>query len=71
MEKQHFKLNNQNIENLTIFSEILKKDVSGIINQALEEFFENEQKKLLEKTQENESAMTNLDFNEFWDDMDI
>jgi hypothetical protein len=37
----------------------------------LELYFQNEQKKLLEKNLENENAMTNLDFNEFWDDVDI
>ena len=71
MEKQHFTLTSDNLENLTIFGEILKKDRSFIINKALEEFFENEQKKLLEKNIENENAMTNLDFDEFWDDVEI
>jgi len=71
MEKQHFTLTSDNLENLSIFGEILKKDTSFIINKALEEFFDNEQKKLLEKNIENENAMTNLDFDEFWDDVDI
>ena len=71
MEKQHFTLTSDNLENIGIFSEILKTDTNGIINKALEEFFENEQKKLLEKNIENENAMTNLDFNEFWDDVEI
>ena len=71
MEKLHLTLSNDNIENLSIFGEILKKDTSDIINIALEEFFINEQKKLLEKNIENENAMTNLDFNEFWDDVEV
>ena len=71
MEKQHFTLTSDNLENLSIFGEILKKDTNFIINKALEEFFDNEQKKLLEKNIENENAMTNLDFDEFWDDVDI
>ena len=71
MEKQHFILTSDNIENLSIFGEILKKDTNFIINKALEEFFDNEQKKLLEKNIENENAMTNLDFDEFWNDVDI
>ncbi len=60
-----------NMQNLQTFSELLKKDPSTIINEALEEYFEKEQKKLLEKNLEDENAMTNLDFNEFWDDVDI
>ncbi len=71
MEKQHFTLTSDNLENLSIFGEILKKDTNFIINKALEEFFDNEQKKLLEKNIENENAMTNLDFDEFWNDVDI
>jgi predicted transcriptional regulator len=64
-------INDYNYENLQTFSEILKKDPSTLINEALEQFFENEQKKLLEKNIEDENALTNLDFDEFWDDVDI
>ena len=42
-----------------------------ILHEALEQYFDNEQQKLIEKNQENDNAMTNLDFNEFWDDVDI
>jgi hypothetical protein len=64
-------INQANGENLESFSEILKKDKSTIINEALELYFEVEQKKLLEKNLADENAMTNLDFDEFWDDVDI
>ena len=42
-----------------------------MMNEALENYFEEAQKKLLEKNIENENALTNLDFNEFWDDVEI
>ena len=71
MEKRNFTLNSENLENLDSFSEILKKDFSTIINEALEDYFEKEQKKLLEKNLEDENAMTNLDFDEFWNDVEI
>ena len=71
MEKRNFKLSSDNLDNLQNFSEILKKDTSKIINEALEDYFEKEQKKLVEKNTENENTMTNLDFNEFWDDLEI
>ncbi len=64
-------LSADNIENLQTFSSILNKDINKMLNEALEEYFENAQKKLLEKNLEDDSAMTNLDFNEFWDDVDI
>lgn len=71
MENRNFTLSEDNLENLQTYSEILNKDYSSIMNQALEEFFLNQEKKLLEKNIENENAMTNLDFNEFWDDVEI
>ena len=71
MEKENITIKPDNLENLENFSQILKKDFSSIINEALEEYFEKEQKKLLEKNIENENALTNLDFDEFWDDVEI
>lgn len=70
-EEIKFSLSSDSIENLKVFSEILKKDVNTILNEALENYFEEAQNMLMEKNTEDENAMTNLDFNEFWDDMDI
>jgi len=64
-------INPDNYENLSNFKEILKKDESAMINEALERYFEEEQKKLLEKNLEDENAMTNLDYNEFWDGVEL
>jgi hypothetical protein len=64
-------INHDNYENLENFKEILKKDESAMINEALELYFETEQKKLLEKNLENENAMTNLSYDEFWGDVEI
>ena len=70
-EDLKFELSLEMAENLETFSELLKKDSNTMLNEALEQYFESEQKKLLEKNLEDENAMTNLDFNEFWDDVDI
>ncbi len=64
-------INKENYENLTIFEEILKKDASEMINEALELYFEEQQKKLLEKNLADENAMTNLSYDEFWDDVEL
>ena len=64
-------INDYNLQNLETFTQILKKDESALINEALELFFEQEQKKLLEKNLEDENALTNLDYDEFWDGVDI
>lgn len=59
------------IDDLIGFSEILKKDVNVMIEEALEQYFDNEQKKLIEKGIEEDASMTNLDYDEFWDGLDI
>ncbi len=66
-----FTLKPDTIENLQTFSELLKKDVSWVLEQALEEYFAKVQKELLEKNLADENALTNLDYNEFWDGVDI
>lgn len=71
MKDRNFTLTGDNLENLENFSQILEKDFSTMMNEALEDYFQNAQKKLLEKKLEDENAQTNLDFNEFWDDLDI
>jgi len=68
---REFKLQPDVAEELLVYSELLKKDPSAILNEALQLYFENEQKKLLEKNINDESAMTNLDFDEFWGGVDI
>ncbi len=59
------------IENLEDFSFILKKDINTMLEEALEQYFQSEQEKLIEKNKEDESAMTNLNYDEFWDGLDI
>ena len=64
-------INEDNLDNMDSFKEILKKDESTIINEALEVYFQAQQKILLEKNLDNENAMTNLSYDEFWDDLDF
>ena len=71
MENKNFILNSDNLENLQNFSTILKKDYSTMMNEALEDYFIAAQKQMLEKNLGDENALTNLDFDEFWDDVDI
>ncbi|MBD3794103.1 MAG: hypothetical protein IE889_08115 [Campylobacterales bacterium] len=72
MENQiAFELKVEVVENLQVFSELLKKDINTMLNEALEQYFENEQRKLMEKGLADENAMTNLDYDEFWDGLDV
>ena len=64
-------INDYNVQNLETFTQILKKDAGTLINEALEFYFQEQQKKLLEKNIADENALTNLDYDEFWDGVDI
>lgn len=70
-EKLDFRLKSDTIENLKAFSKLLKKDVSWVVEEALEEYFVKVQKELLEKNMADENAMTNLDYDEFWAGVDF
>jgi len=71
MSDIHFSLRQNTLENLENFTHILNKDMSEILEEALEQYFQSEQEKLIAKNQADENAMTNLDFDEFWDGVDF
>jgi len=66
-----FELKHDKLESLELYSEILKKDINTILDEALELYFKVENEKLLSKNENDENAMTNLDFDEFWDGVDL
>jgi len=53
-------------ERLTAFGEILKKDAQTMIDEALEQYFE-----VKEEEMARQDPMTNLSYDEFWDDLDV
>ena len=59
------------VENLQIFSEILKKPPEKIVEEALESYFDAVQKQMMEKNMMDENAQTNLSFEEFWEGVDL
>jgi len=59
------------VENLELFSQMLKKDINSILEEALEQYFDNEQKRLMDKNINDENTMTNLDYDEFWDGVEL
>ena len=61
-----FTLDAKTTEKLTAFGELLKKDASTMINEALEQYFEAKEEELARQ-----DPMTNLSYDEFWDDMDF
>lgn len=71
MNNIKLELKQSTVENLKSFSEILNKDINTMLEEALEQYFESEQQKLMEKNQYDENTMTNLDYDEFWDGLDL
>ena len=58
-------------ENLKLYSKLLNKDMNAMIDEALSQYFENEEKKLRQKGIEDDSLLTNLDYDEFWEGVEI
>ncbi|HEO98576.1 MAG: hypothetical protein JW682_04410 [Campylobacterales bacterium] len=70
-EEMKIELKHSTVENLQLYSELLGKDVNRMLEEALELYFEAQQKRLLDKNLDNENMMTNLDYDEFWDGVDL
>ena len=64
-------LKHDKLENLEIYGEILKKDINTMLDEALELYFKVENEKLIAKNENDENSMTNLDFDEFWEGVDL
>jgi len=67
----NLELKQDTVDNLLAFSEILHKDINKMLEEALEQYFDSEQQKLINKGIEEDATMTNLDYDEFWDGLDI
>jgi len=67
----NFTLKPETIESLQAYSEILHKDISSVMEEALEAYFAAVQKQLLEKNMADENAMTSLDYDEFWEGVEF
>ncbi len=67
----HFTLKPDTIENLQVYAEMLDKDVSTLMEEALDTYFAEVQKRFLEKSIADENALTNLDYDEFWEGVEV
>ena len=55
------------LEGLEYYSKLLNKDINTMLDEALSQYFVSENEKLIAK----EQNMTNLDFDEFWDGVEL
>jgi len=67
----HFTLDGKLIEALQEYSELLQRPKEVIVKEALEEYFIKVEKELLEKELHSQQALTTLNYDEFWDGVDI
>ena len=66
-----FVLDAATVEKLHVFSELLEKDTATMLQEALQDYFQKEEKRLLEKKLAEKDPMTDLGFDEFWDGVDL
>ena len=66
-----FVLDAATAEKLSLFGELLEKDASTMLREALQDYFAKEEKRLLEKKLAEKDPMTDLGFDEFWDGVDL
>ena len=67
MEDIKLELKIDKIESLELYAKLLNKNINTMLDEALEQYFIYEQEKLTAK----EQNATNLDYDEFWDGVDI
>jgi len=66
-----FELDRETVETLQAFSVLLEKEPAVIIREALRGYFEAAEKQLLRNAAHERDPMTDLDFDEFWDGVDL
>ena len=68
MEKSiKIEIKEDKLEGLEYYAKLLNKDINTMLDEALAQYFESENEKLIAK----EQNMTNLDFDEFWDGVEL
>lgn len=58
-------------EKLDAYAQILEKTADTVVREALESYFIQADKMILEKSMQEKDPDTDIGFDEFWDDVDI
>lgn len=59
------------LEDLHTYSQLLGKDINTMLEEALGMYFEYAQQKLLKQGISDDNMLTSLDFDEFWDGVEL
>ena len=70
-EQIHLNINDTNLQNLDYYTKVLKTDTNTLFNSALEFYFQKVEEELSKELKSDESQNTNLDYDEFWDGVDL
>lgn len=66
-----FTLPASTIEQIELYSQLSDKEPDQILQEALENYFCQTEKELLENNLENENKLTSFSNEEFWDGVDV
>ena len=66
-----FVLDRETFEALQTYSVLLQKEPAQMIKEALRGYFDAAEKQLLQNAAQERDPMTDLDFDEFWDGVDL
>lgn len=66
-----FELSIEMMDKIEAYGELLEKDASTMLEEALSQYFMDEEKRLLEKRLSEKDPDTDIGFDEFWDGVDI
>ncbi len=64
-------LSPETIENIELYSQILGKSTSDLIEEALQTYFSAIQAKIAQDNILDDNAQTNLGYDEFWDGVEL
>jgi len=71
IDKINISFSKSTFDDLMAFSKILNKDIDTMVQEAIEDYLVKQQQKMMEQSLYDDNAMTNLDYDEFWDGIDI
>lgn len=70
-DTSELKLSAAVMEKLQAYAELLGKDPNTILREALENYFLEADKRILEKSMQEKDPDTDISFDEFWDDVEF
>ena len=71
MDRLEIVLKSETIEMIELYSKILSKSPSDLVEEALQTYFSAIQAKMAQESMIDDNAQTNLGYDEFWDGVEL